>query len=273
MKAPGSKEAERHLESLIKGLEVLDCIERCPESAATLAEIAEKTGLYKSRIIRVCGTLEHMGYLIHDRREKVYRLGPRTFSLGRAYEYTNALILESKPFLETLHTQLKLTASFYILRGMKRVCISKVSTRHGWIHTMEGEERELHYGSTGRIFLAFGPEELQEKFFAQPEPYPKLTPQTPSTGRQVWEYVQETRKKGYAATFEERIMGQAGVAVPVYRAGELAGALSVGGDVQDFSAERIPDYLALLRQEAEKLTQKLTQRKSGGDQKRKPVSG
>ena len=258
MKDIKSNESGRHLESLMKGLEVLNCIERSSGSAMTLSEIADATGLYKSRVMRVCGTLEHMGYLIHDRQNKLYRLGSRLLSLGRAYERNNPLILTIKPSLDFLNSELNVTASFYILRGMHRVCVARVGVKREWEHTTEGEERELHYGSTGKVFLAFGPQSLRESFFSQEEPYTKLTPFTLTTSRQVWDEVRAVREKGYAESFEERVMGLAGLAAPVYQVGEeLAGVVSVAGNIKDFGSEKVAVYVPFLLGEAGKLSRKL----------------
>ncbi len=260
-----SLESGRHLESLMKGLEVLDCIERSPASAATLTEISTALGLYKSRAIRLCGTLEHMGYLIHDRQEKLYRLGPRLLSLGKAYEGTNPLILAVKPTLEALHKQLDATVSFYVLRGLKRVCVAKVTARYGWTNTLEGQERELHYGSTGKVFLAFGSQRLREEFFSSPEPYVRLTPFTMTSSKQVWDELHTVREKGYACSFEERVMGLAGLAAPVFEfGGDLVGALSVAGAKENFTAERMPLYIAPLLGASKDLSRQLGFKEASG---------
>lgn len=247
-------ESERHLEALKKGLEVLDHIGRSPSCTATLTEIAAGLGVYKSRVIRLCGTLEFMGYLVHDRKARLYRLGPRLLSLGKAYERDNPLVTLIKPVLEYLHQHLQLTASFYILRGLKRVCIGKVTTRYGWDLTSEGQERELHYGSTGKIFLAFGPQELREEFFASPEPYTRLTPFTLTTAKEVWDEIVAVRQNGYASSREERVMGFAGLAVPVFDAeGALTGALSIAGDALNFTDERVSQWISVLLQQRDEI--------------------
>ncbi len=248
-------EASRVLETLIRGLEVLDCVESAPDSAMTLTGIAERLGLYKSRVIRICGTLESMGYLVHDR--KLYRLGPRVLSLGTAYARSNPIVLTVRPELEELYAELKITASFYILRDMRRVCVAREGPERVWQNTTEGEERELHYGSTGKVFLAFGSRELRERFFSQEEPYTKLTPYTLTAARQVWDEVEKVREKGYAESFEERVMGLAGLAAPVFRFdGDLAGALSVAGERKHFTKKTMPVQVEYLLRAADTLSRK-----------------
>ena len=250
-------EASRVLETLIRGLEVLDCVESAVDSAMTLTEIAERVGLYKSRVIRICGTLISMGYLVHDRNRKLYRLGPRVLSLGTAYARSNPIVLTVRPELETMYSDLKITASFYVLRNMRRVCVAREGPERTWQNTMEGEERELHYGSTGKIFLAFGERELRERFFSQEEPYTKLTPYTMTTARQVWDEVEKVRETGYAESFEERVIGLAGLAAPVFQFdGELVGALSVAGDRKYFTPKTIPGQVDRLLRGADNLSRK-----------------
>ena len=80
------------------------------------------------------------------------------------------------------------------VRFAKSIEIARIA-REGpervWQNTMEGEERELHYGSTGKVFLAFGSQKRRERFFSQEEPYTKLTPYTLTTAQQVWDEVEK----------------------------------------------------------------------------------
>ena len=65
MEKTKSKESERLNASLIISLRILEFLEET-EQPASLAEIRKKLALNKSRVMRLCGTLEHMGYLKHD---------------------------------------------------------------------------------------------------------------------------------------------------------------------------------------------------------------
>ena len=57
------KESERQIDTVAKALCLLDCCTDA-EPELTLKQLSEKTDLYKSRIIRLCGTLAAHGYLI-----------------------------------------------------------------------------------------------------------------------------------------------------------------------------------------------------------------
>ncbi|GHV38405.1 hypothetical protein FACS1894187_17180 [Synergistales bacterium] len=103
------RESQKHVESLMKGLEVLDSLQGRPEMSLT--EIADALGIYKSRAMMLCGTLEHMGYVVYDGRERVFRLGPRVPGLARVYENTNPLLALVRPALERLGGMLWINTS------------------------------------------------------------------------------------------------------------------------------------------------------------------
>ena len=57
------KESEKQIESVDKALGILECFStKTPE--LSLKQLSEMTGLYKSRILRLCGTLMAHGCLI-----------------------------------------------------------------------------------------------------------------------------------------------------------------------------------------------------------------
>jgi DNA-binding IclR family transcriptional regulator len=216
-------------------------------------------GIYKSRVMRLCGTLEHMGYLLRDRRSGSYRLGMRLLSLGRAYERTNPLLSTIRPVLESLYERTGQSAFFYVLDGLKRVCIARVGDPRTFrLDTQEGIVRDLHYGSTGKVLLAFGSQDLREAFFARMEEYPRLTPHTITDPKVFWDELKEVREKGYARSSEERVLGAAGMAAPVFfHSGEPAGALAVAGDASVFTEEFLTEAVPILLEGARSLSLKL----------------
>ena len=52
-------EADRHVESVVSALTLLDCFER--DEGLRLEDFHARTGLTRSRIIRLAGTLVHKG--------------------------------------------------------------------------------------------------------------------------------------------------------------------------------------------------------------------
>ena len=62
------------VESVERALSILDVF-RQGRKTMTLAELAQATGLYKSTILRIAGSLERFGYLRRS-EDGTYRRGP-----------------------------------------------------------------------------------------------------------------------------------------------------------------------------------------------------
>jgi DNA-binding IclR family transcriptional regulator len=207
------------------------------DSVLTLAELAERTGMYKSTILRLCGSLERHGYL--QRLDgSGYRLGPTPMRLASLYQRAFRLADLVVPVLRDLVARSGESASFYVREGPVRVCLHRVdsplSVRD---HVREGDQLPLDKGAAGRVLLAFGGEDG--------DVYARI------------------RRRYVAATFGERDRETAAVAAPVFRIGqELAGALSISGPVHRFPPRTAARLGAMVLAAAADLTEAL-----GGDRR------
>lgn len=201
----------------------------------TLAEMAERTGMYKSTILRLCASLERHGYL-HRLDGAGYRLGPTPMRLASLYQRSFRLADLVVPVLHDLVRRSGESASFYVREEAVRVCLHRVdSPRSIREHVREGDHLPLDKGAAGRVLLAFSGEEG--------EVYARI------------------RRRYVTATFGERDRETAAVAAPVFRIGqELAGALSVSGPVYRFPPRTAARIAALVLGAAGDLTVTL-----GGD--------
>jgi len=239
-----SKESDRLNSSLIFSLQILDYLEK-HESPASLAEICKAIGIHKSRIMRLCGTMEHMGYILHLREEGVYALGPRLLSLGKAFERSNPLIQIVRPVLQLMVSELKETTSFQIVRDDKRLCLCAVESPYPVRYSMiEGSEGDFPYGASSKVLLAWGPEDLRERVFSH-APYKRYTQNTITTEEELRKSIEQAHAQGYVISFEDHSLGSAALAVPVFRSGNtMAGAICVSAVIsrmsKDFMEQAIP---------------------------------
>ncbi|WP_118178487.1 IclR family transcriptional regulator [Paraburkholderia phosphatilytica] len=128
------------------------------DSALTLAELASRTGLYKSTLLRLAGALIQHRLLVRldDGR---YQLGPATFMLGALYQRGLNLGDILLPLMRELAEGSGESVSFYVRDGEVRVCLHRVDSTHSVrFHVHEGDVLPLHSGSGGRALLAFGGE-------------------------------------------------------------------------------------------------------------------
>ena len=75
--------SEDRVEAVERALTILEAF-REGEEALSLAALAEKTGFYKSTILRLAASLERFGYLART-PTGLYRLGPSLWRLGSLY--------------------------------------------------------------------------------------------------------------------------------------------------------------------------------------------
>ena len=247
------KEPERIVASVTKALKILDCF-TAAEPELSLKQIHEKTRLYKSGILRLCGTLVAQRYLTRMPTSN-YRLGPKLLILGNVYEKSNPLIAVARPILQELSAQTGESSALYIVEGLKRLCLVEQEGSLPIRYVMtEGKTQELYAGAGGKVLLAYAPEQIRSLILS------KLTliKMTNSTivDRQLLEKEFRTiRERGHAISLGERIPEIGAIAVPVFDTTQtVCAALSIGGLIQRFSAARCREYLKPLKASAHKLS-------------------
>ncbi|HEX3637780.1 MAG TPA: helix-turn-helix domain-containing protein, partial [Paraburkholderia sp.] len=138
---------------------------RPDDVALTLAELAARTGLYKSTLLRLAGSLiQHRLLLRLD--DGRYQLGSATFMLGALYQRSQNVGDILVPLMRELAETSGESVSFYVRDEAVRVCLHRVDSTHAVrFHVREGDVLPLESGSGGHALLAFGgmPGEPYEK--------------------------------------------------------------------------------------------------------------
>jgi DNA-binding IclR family transcriptional regulator len=194
------------------------------DQGLTLAQLAERTGLYKSTILRIAQSLMQHRFLqrLEDGR---YQIGPGPLMLGALYQRNLNLSDVMRPLMRELATASGEGVSFYVRDGDLRICLLRVDSQHSVReHVTEGDVLPLDRGSGGRVLLAF----------------------SGATG----DAYENIRRNYYCASFGERDPDTSGISAPVFGAGQqLLGALTVAGPTSRVGrafAERIrPSLLAV----------------------------
>jgi len=212
------------VEAVERALAILGAFD-ATQPRRTLAELAAATGLYKSTILRLAGSLEHCGYLLRQ-DDGAWRLGPALGRLGTVYRSGFDLADAIRPELARLVEATRETASFYVRDGDSRVCLyrqnSPQAARH---HLDEGAQLPLTAGASARILMAF-----------------TAPGDAPGDGDGA-----AVRAQGHYVSLGERDPLVAAVSVPVFDgAGRFRGALAVSGLAARFDAPARDRALALL---------------------------
>ena len=207
---------------------------RAGDISLTLNELSQRTGMYKSTILRLIATLvqEHCMVRLDDGS---YQLGSMLLHWGGLYQTALRLDDHVPPILRRLVQETEEGASFFTREGNLRVCLFRVdSPRSVRDHIRTGDLLSLDRGAAGRVLAGF------DRTLTPPESFPA---------------------QPYIVTIGEREPDIAAIAAPIFGPyGSLRGALALSGPAARFSPERIPEMSQALLRSAAELTRRL-----GGD--------
>ena len=223
--------AQDRVEAVERALTLLDKFTE-DDDELSLADLAEKTGFYKSTILRLSRSLERFGYLTRQPNGN-FRLGPSLWRLGSLYRRDFDLGEYVRPVLRRLRDETGETASFYIRDDDVRVCLYRQnSNREIRHHLDEGAHLSLEHGAAGKLLMAFTGEDGPE--------------------------LEEVRTQGHAVSLGERDSDVAALAVPVLKLdGSLRGALSLSGLITRFNEDFQDRGIDALKREAKELEKSL----------------
>jgi DNA-binding IclR family transcriptional regulator len=125
------------------------------DQGLSLGEISRRTGLYKSTVLRLLGSLQHQHFVVRmpDGR---YRLGPILLYLGSLYERSFDLRSAVQPVLHALAADTGESAIFYIRDVDRRLCLMRVDSRYAVRdHLPVGSFLPLDRGAAGHVLARY----------------------------------------------------------------------------------------------------------------------
>ncbi|MXP62054.1 IclR family transcriptional regulator [Roseomonas sp. M0104] len=128
------------------------------DSVLTLAELARRTGFYKSTLLRLIASLERARMLVRQGQEARWRLGPALIGLGLQAEHGLAPLREMVPaVLRRLAADTGESASFYVREGEFRLCLFREEGHHPVRdHLLPGSLLPLDRGAAAHVLRGAG---------------------------------------------------------------------------------------------------------------------
>lgn len=242
------------IQSIEKAALILDLFTK-QKKELTLHEISQMTGYNKTTALRFCHTLESVGYLekMFIGSTPYYRLGIQLFHLGMRTLHSIDLAARARPYLAQASRQLGDNCYLFIERNRQALCIEAV--KGDFIlqdaTTNAGDVLPLNRGGGPLAMLAFMPEDKQESLMRDFDLSPAQLDGL--RGR-----IAATRRNGYSFSSHEVYPDTAAVGTPIFNhAGEVVGAISVGGFIKRFSDELLPLIVETLLSASGQLSREL----------------
>ena len=225
------------------------CFEGHPHRL-TLVEMARCSNLNVSTTHRLLQTLCSTGVLRREADSDLYDLGPVLMSLSRT-AYTSVGFTEATDLMHRLVLRTGLSASYAIREDDHVVVVLTAGSLDPVPLTRRpGGRSPLHASAVGKALLAFA-ERPHEQLVEELGELPSLTPATITTRKRLVADLARTRKRGFAFSDEEQIMGVRSIAAPVLDADGVAmGAVAVFGSVDQLPDRSIDEVSAVVREVA-----------------------
>lgn len=140
--------------TLAKGLMILQCFVRDPRAHAN-SEFAERLGIPRPTVSRLCRTLQTLGFLDHDERLDRYFIGPAAVALGYPYVINTPLLTHLKPALQSMADRFEGAVSIGVTMDLDVVYVETCTHQSGTLKRPGvGAVRGIVETAMGRSWLS-----------------------------------------------------------------------------------------------------------------------
>jgi len=196
------------------------------DTALGLADLAERTRLYKSTVLRMLASLEHARW-IQRQDDGRYALGPEIARMHTLYAASFSLERVVVPVLRDLVAATGESAAYHVRQGDARLCLYRVDSPNPIRDFIRaGDVLPLSRGTGGRVLTAYDP----------------VLGHANGPDRALYARI---RADGYFMAVGDRLAEVAGITAPVFRAdGTLGAAITLTAPAHRYTPENLPAVLA-----------------------------
>jgi DNA-binding IclR family transcriptional regulator len=230
-----AEDAKGGVAAVERALSILQAFTEQDETLS-LVDLAARTGLYKSTILRLAESLGQFGFLERTPDGR-FRIGPGAWRVGSLFVRNMRLEERLQPLLTELSGQTEESVSFYVPMMMPpppaRVCVLRADSPHPVRdHVRIGDRLPFDAGSGGRILRAY------------------IAPRDATD--------EAARRAGYCASYGERLPEIGGIAAPVFGAEhQLVGSLTLSAPTSRRDKGWFSEHIPILKDFARRGTELL----------------
>jgi DNA-binding IclR family transcriptional regulator len=194
-----------------------------------VSELSTRLGLAKGTVHGLLRTLQEHRLVEQHADSDKYQLGPALLQLSNRFLDLNELRSRALAWSELLAVRAQEAVRVGAPHGDGVLVVHHVFRPDTSLQILEvGAVLPVHATALGKAVLAFLPEEVSADVLG--DPLAKLTGHTLVTPAALRKELGAIRERGYAIEREEAVLGEAGLAAPIFdRHAEPVGAIGVAG--------------------------------------------
>lgn len=250
----------RHIQSIIIGTRFLQVIEKS-DAPLSLKDISAAVGMPTGQAHLYLVSLKMAGLIVQDPADSRYSLGPFALQLGLSALHDLDVVKLSKDYMQEIRNLTGETVYLTVWGNSGATIVLRLDAKRPLPMTVRvGYNLPLIGSATGRIFLAYLPEEITAQHLQRDLSLQEnLQDATIKDEKQLLKILADVRKKGYAETSQlRRFTGFYGFAVPVFdHEQELCAVLTMIGPKGQIDVSKNSTALSVLRQKSHELSMRL----------------
>ncbi|WP_424768438.1 IclR family transcriptional regulator [Paenibacillus sp. sgz302251] len=241
--------------TVVKSLDLLNLF--LSHEKLSLNEMVQLSGIPKTSIHRMIGSLEEMGFL-HKDKEGKYSLGLLFLQFGQLVAERLDIRQVARPVMQALRDEFEEAVNLVIKDRNECIYIEKLESTHPVrLYTKIGRRAPLYAGACARIILSFLPEKEREQYLNTINLAP-FALGTITDMEKLRQMLEESRLQGYSISHSELEDHTASLAAPIFdHSGQVVGGLSIAGPDVRFQEDRLPELIERVKRSANDISQKL----------------
>ncbi|MCS7460345.1 IclR family transcriptional regulator [Paenibacillus doosanensis] len=223
----------------------------------SMNEIVQLSGIPKTSVHRMIGSLEDMGFL-HKDKDGYYSLGLLFLQFGNLVAERLDIRRIALPVMEKLRDDIGNAVHLVLRDGQECIYIEKLDTNHPVrLFTKIGKKAPLYAGASSRTILAFMPDDERERYVDEIELLP-ISSGTMTDKDALRASLELTRRRGYSFSRSELEDYTAELSAPIFdHTGQIIAALSSAALEVQFGEENLPELIHQVRQAAAEISRRL----------------